>query len=351
MRDIRELVRPHIRALQAYSSARSEYSGNATIWLDANENPFGSGLNRYPDPLHTSLTALVAQRKGIAPECVCIGNGSDELIDLLLRVFCQPRCDAVLVVQPTYGMYEVCAAIHDVEVRCVQAAPDFSIPIERVLAMAKPPVKMLFLCSPNNPTGRSIPIEDIQLIASAFTGIVVVDEAYIDFSPQQSALALLAERPNIVVLQTLSKAYGLAGVRVGMAFAHSDIAAVLRAVKLPYNVNTLSQQAAMHALAHDTETHEHIRIVCAERERLYTRYQQLPFVQHVVPSDANFLLVRMRNAGAVYRFLRGCGVVVRNRSSVPLCDNCLRITIGTPDENDAVLALIEDPFYQKMLMA
>lgn len=349
MADVLSLVRPHIRRFQAYSSARSEFAGNASVWLDANENPFGSGLNRYPDPVHSSLSVLVAQRKGVQPDELCIGNGSDELIDLLIRIFCEPQRDAVLVVQPSYGMYEVCAAVNNVEVRSVLAEADFSVSVESLLSAAFPPVKMLFLCSPNNPTGRSMAAEDIALVARSFGGVVVVDEAYIDFAPQQSALSLLSECANVVVLQTLSKAVGLAGARVGMAFAHRDIIAVLRAVKPPYNVSVLNQQAALDALQRDGEIHEQVRLLCSERERLRSRLSALPIVREVVPSDANFLLVRVVDAAAMYRFLCGRGVVVRNRSSLPLCQNCLRITVGTPAENDALLALLEDTFYQKML--
>lgn len=340
MVDVLSLVRPTIRRLQPYSSARSEYSGAGTVWLDANENPFGTGLNRYPDPLQTPLCTVIAQRKGLAANNVFIGNGSDEAIDLLLRVFCEPRRDAILVVQPTYGMYEVCAAIHDVAVRSVVAHPDFSFPLHAVQTAAQAPVKMVFLCSPNNPTGKSIPLDEVRLLAHSFSGIVVVDEAYIDFSPHCSAVSLLREYPNIVVLQTLSKAFGLAGVRVGMAYAHEDIIAVLRSIKPPYNVSVLNHNAAIECLQREASVRQQVRVLCAERARLAKRLATLSFVEHVFPSDTNFLLVRVANAARVYSGLREHGVIVRNRSSLPLCRDCLRISVGKPEENELLLSFL-----------
>lgn len=340
MVDVLSFVRPNIRRLQPYSSARSEYSGVGTVWLDANENPFGTELNRYPDPLQTPLRTALAQRKGLALSNVILGNGSDELIDLLLRVFCEPRRDAIVLVQPTYGMYEVCAAIHDVAVRSVLATPDFSLPLPAVQEAAQSPATMLFLCSPNNPTGKSIPLEQIETLARSFAGIVVVDEAYIDFSPHRSAVSLLPQYANIVVLQTLSKAFGLAGARIGVAYAHEDIVAVLRSVKPPYNVSVLNQRAAVECLQRETEVQQQLRVLCAERARLSKRLAALPVVQRVFPSDANFLLVRVADAARVYHALRERGVVVRNRSSLPLCDNCLRITVGKPEENELLLSAL-----------
>lgn len=340
MLDILSLVRPNIRRLQPYSSARSEYNGVGTVWLDANESPFGMGLNRYPDPLQTPLCSAIAQQKELATSNVLLGNGSDEIIDLLLRVFCEPRCDAILVVQPTYGMYEVCAAIHDVEVRSVMANPDFSFPLQAVQEAAQTPVKMVFLCSPNNPTGRSIPLDEVEILARSFAGIVVVDEAYIDFSPHRSAVSLLATHPNIVVLQTLSKAFGLAGARVGMMYAHQDIIAVLRSIKPPYNISVLNQNAAVECLQRGVVVRQQVRIVCAERKRLGKRLAAFSFVKEVFPSDANFLLVRMADAARVYYTLRERGVVVRNRSTQPLCANCLRISVGKAEENEVLLSLL-----------
>lgn len=342
MLDILSLVRSNIRHLQPYSSARSEYSGAGTVWLDANENPFGTNLNRYPDPLQTQLCTLLAERRGVSANNVCIGNGSDEIIDLLLCVFCEPRRDAVVLVQPTYGMYEVCAAIHDVAVQSVLAHPDFSLPLQAVVQAAQAPAKLLFLCSPNNPTGRSIPLEQIELLADSFAGIVVVDEAYIDFSPQRSAVSLLPTYSNIVVVQTLSKAFGLAGARIGVAYAHEECIAVLRSVKPPYNVSALNQRAAVECLQRNDDVQQHIRVLCAERTRLYKRLVDVRFVETVYPSDANFLLVRVADALRVYNALRERGIVVRNRSSLPLCDNCLRITVGKPEENELLLVALEE---------
>ncbi len=334
--DIESLLRPNIRRLRPYASARHEFAGEARIFLDANENPFGKGLNRYPDPLATPLRRRVAAQKGVRPEEVFLGNGSDEAIDLLLRLFCTPQRDAIVVLPPTYGMYEVSAAIADVEVVRIPLLPGFRLDADRILAQAGPATRLLFVCRPNNPTGTLFAERPLRRLLEDFPGIVVVDEAYIDFCAEASVLPWIATYPRLVVLQTLSKAWGLAGIRVGMAFAQAPLIAWMNAVKPPYNLSQLAQNAALEALAQPERMQQHVQLLLRERSRLAQRLAGLPFVREVFPSEANFLLVRVHAAREVYQFLAENGIVVRDRSRQPLCDECLRITVGTPEENDAL---------------
>lgn len=343
--DIEQLVRENIRRLVAYSSARSEFKGSAEVWLDANENPFDTSYNRYPDPLQQQVKAQLSLLKGVAPEKMFLGNGSDEAIDLLVRIFCEPRIDHILTLPPTYGMYQVSADIADVEVRKVNLQPDFQPDVDAILAAVTPHSKLLFICSPNNPTGNRIDPEAIRTLAANFPGITVVDEAYIDFSQGHGALSLLDAFPRLVVMQTFSKAWGMAGIRLGMAFASEQIIGYLNKVKPPYNVNQLTQEAALKALARPEITQKAIQTLLAERERLETALKDSPVIQRVYPSDANFLLVKTPDPGGLYRFFVEQKIVVRNRSGVVLCDGCIRITVGTPDENERLLQALS--IYEK----
>lgn len=335
--DIEQLVRENIRRLIAYSSARSEFKGSAEVWLDANENPFDTGYNRYPDPLQQQVKAAISQLKGVAPEKIFLGNGSDEAIDLLIRIFCEPRVDHILTLPPTYGMYQVSADIADVAVRKINLRADFQPDVDAILAAATPQSKLLFICSPNNPTGNRIDPEAIRALAAGFPGITVVDEAYIDFAQGPGALSLLDEFPRLVVMQTFSKAWGLAGIRLGMAFANEQLIAYFNKVKPPYNVNQLTQEAALKALARPEITQEAIQTLLDEREHLKTALKNSPVIQQVYPSDANFLLAQTPDPSDLYRFFVAQKIVVRNRSNVVLCDGCLRITVGTPIENERLL--------------
>ncbi len=335
--NIESLLRPNIRRLKPYASARHEFAGEARVFLDANENPFDNGLNRYPDPVATPLRRRIAALKGVAPEQIFVGNGSDEAIDLLLRLFCEPRRDAIVVLPPTYGMYEVSAAIADVEVVRLTLRPDFEPDVEAILARADTRTRLLFLCRPNNPTGNLFAERQVKKLIEAFPGIVVLDEAYIDFCPEASLLPWIADHPNLVVLQTLSKAWGLAGIRLGMAFAQAPLIGWMNAVKPPYNVNQLTQNAALEALARPERMREQVAVIVRERARLAEALAALPFVEQVFPSQANFLLVRVAAPRRLYDFLAKKGIVVRDRSRQPLCEGCLRITVGTPEENAALI--------------
>ncbi len=334
---IEKLVRTNIRQLTPYASARSEYQGRADIWLDANENPFETGLNRYPDPLQWAVKEKIAGLKGIAPGNIFLGNGSDEVIDLLIRIFCEPREDHILILPPTYGMYAVSARIADVGVQEGPMKPDFQPDPEAVLRAVDGHSKLLFLCSPNNPTGNNLDAGILQELAGAFPGITVIDEAYIDFSDQKSALSWREQFPRLVVMQTFSKAWGMAGLRLGMAFAAPGIIELLNKVKPPYNINALTQRAALEALQRPEDKEAWVATILAERRRLAAALEQLPWVQRVFSSDANFLLVRVDDPQGVYRFLLDGGIVVRDRSRVLHCAGCLRFTVGAPDENDRLL--------------
>ena len=338
--DVLSLVRGNIRALAPYSTARDEYKGALGVFLDANENPFENGYNRYPDPRQAELKSIIAPKKGVEVEQMFIGNGSDEAIDLCFRIFCEPRIDNVVAIAPSYGMYRVSADINDVEVREVQLRSDFSLPVGELLAAADEHTKLMFICSPNNPSGNIFSIEEVRELLDSFKGILVVDEAYIDFASQPSLTTLLSEYPNLVVLQTLSKAYGLAGLRLGLAFAHRDIMALFANVKYPYNINLAGMERAKELLARDVRSE--IELIKSERNRVAAALEQMECVKKVYPSDANFLLVQVSDAVRLYNALIAEKVIVRDRSRVKGCSECLRITIGTPAENDAMLAVVKN---------
>jgi histidinol-phosphate aminotransferase len=331
--DILNLVRKNILELDPYSSARDDFSGTASVFLDANENPYNTPLNRYPDPSQLELKRAIAAIRGQAVENLFLGNGSDEGIDLLFRVLCEPGRDNVITVDPTYGMYGVCAKINDVERRSVLLSDDFSLNADRVLEAVDPHTKMIFLCSPNNPTANSMEKDSILKIIDDVDCMVVVDEAYIDFSSSEGVLSLLSEKRNLVVLQTLSKAWGLAGIRLGMLFAHPVLVHLLSGVKYPYNINALTLKEALAALSKPGQAENWIRKILEERELMAVQLKSLELILELKPSDANFLLVKVEDPGALYKFLMNKGIIVRDRSSVPLCEGCLRITVGSPEEN------------------
>jgi histidinol-phosphate aminotransferase len=323
--------------MTAYSSARHEFSGNARIFLDANENAFGSPLdedyNRYPDPLQLSVKEKISKIKGVPPENIFLGNGSDEAIDLLFRIFCEPGKDNVIICPPTYGMYEVCAEMNDVSLKKVPLTTEFQLDLDRIEEVIDPFTKLIFICSPNNPTGNSINRSDIEVMLNNFEGLVVIDEAYINYAKQKTFIPELMEYPNLVILQTLSKAWGLAGLRLGMAFAGQPVIDLMNKVKYPYNINTATQQLVSAALDNIITVNDWIQITVEQREWLRDALMQFPFTQAVYPSDANFLLIKMEGAKKIYEFLTAKGIIVRDRSKVILCDDCLRVTIGTPEEN------------------
>lgn len=346
MFDIEKLIRPNIKKLKPYSSARDEFSGDASVFLDANENSFGSPLsknyNRYPDPHQRKLKEKISQVKGVPPQHIFLGNGSDECIDLLYRGFCNPGIDNVIICPPTYGMYEVSANINDVEIRKISLTMDFQLNVEAVAEAADECTKLIFLCSPNNPTGNSLYHEDIEFILNNFEGLVIIDEAYINFSRQPSFVRELTEYPNLVVMQTLSKAWGLAALRVGMIFSSLPVVDVLNKIKPPYNVNQASQELAMEALKNIEQVNKWTKQLVEGREKLKTDLLQLPDVQSVFPSDANFLLVKINEPKKVYDELVEKGIIVRDRSRVELCEGCLRITVGTPEENEILVNEIKN---------
>lgn len=340
---IDRLVRPNIRALAPYSSARDEYAGKeAHVFLDANESPYNAPVNRYPDPLQRAVKQKLAAVKGVAEESIFLGNGSDEAIDLLFRVFCTPGQDNVVAPAPTYGMYEVCADINAVEYRSVPLEADFSLSAQKLLAATDANTKVIFLCSPNNPTGNLLNAAEIRTVLDTFNGIVVVDEAYGDFAPQASLRPLLPQYPRLVILNTFSKAWASAGIRLGMALAHPSVIGYFNKVKYPYNVNVLTQQKALEMLERADEVHQWVEATLVERSRMAAAIAALPTTQNVFPTDANFLLARITNATAVYNALVDKGIIVRNRSRITLCNDCLRITIGTPAENDELLAALNE---------
>ena len=341
MKPLQELTRPNILALAPYSSARDEYSGHeAHVFLDANECPYNAPLNRYPDPLQRELKELVARQKGVPADNIFLGNGSDEAIDLLYRCFCQPGADNVVAIEPTYGMYRVCADINDVEYRPVLLDDQFQLHADALLAACDDHTKLIWICSPNNPTGNSIQRDEVLRVIDAFQGIVVLDEAYSDFSRQRPFRSELAQHPNLVVLNTMSKAWASAAIRLGMAFASADIIAIFNKVKYPYNVNLLTQQQAMQRLKDTQDVERWLQLVLQERSRLMEAFRQLPICQQVYPTDANFFLARVSDAQAVYDYLVRQGIIVRNRTRVQLCHNCLRITVGTRSENAELLGAL-----------
>ncbi|WP_418833267.1 histidinol-phosphate transaminase [Phocaeicola sp.] len=338
MKPLQELTRPNIWALKPYSSARDEYSGaEASIFLDANENPYNTPNNRYPDPLQKELKNLIAPVKKVLPSQLFLGNGSDEAIDLMYRAFCRPGVDNVVAIDPTYGMYQVCAEVNDVEYRKVQLDENFQFTANSLLAASDEHTKLIFLCSPNNPTGNNLCREEIIALLQGFEGLVIIDEAYADFSDAPSFLLDLEKYPNMVVLQTFSKAWGCAAIRLGMAFAHADIIGILNKIKYPYNVNRLTQQEAVRMMEQHYRVKEWVGSLLEERTRLVREFKKLPCCQHVYPTDANFFLTRVTDAKKIYDYLVSQGIIVRNRSNITLCKDCLRITIGTRPENDALL--------------
>jgi histidinol-phosphate aminotransferase len=328
-----KLLRNNIKALKPYSSARGEFSGEADVYLDANENPFNAPYNRYPDPLQIELKQKISGIKNISPEKIFLGNGSDEPIDIIFRAFCEPGVDNVVTIDPTYGMYQVAADINNVEVRKVKLNDNFDFKALDLLNTANLYTKAIFICSPNNPTGNLLDKTEIIKLLTEFDGLVVVDEAYIDFSPESSFLGLLDSCPNLIVLQTFSKAWGMAGIRLGMAFAQPEIIRVLNKVKYPYNINILTQQKALELIDNEGEKNEWVKIILDERARMIRKLFKLPFVLVIYPSDANFILVKMNDARGIYEYLTEQKIIVRDRSKVILCENSLRITIGSPEEN------------------
>lgn len=335
--DVNAGVRPNIRAMQPYSSARDEFHGTASVFLDANENPYNAPYNRYPDPMQWRLKEKVAEIKGVPKECILLGNGSDEPIDLILRAFCEPGKECMLTVDPTYGMYQVAAEINNVTCRKVKLTSDFQIDMPAFLSQIDDTVKAIYLCSPNNPTGNSLNRKDIYQILDTFKGIVVVDEAYIDFSSLPSYTKDLSKYPNLVVFQTLSKAWGAAGIRLGMAFASPEIISVLNKIKYPYNVNQLTQEKALEILNNQETMKSQLTLILSERTRLQQELTAIPCVRKIYPTDANFILVDVGDADTVYQKLVDQGIIVRNRNKVVLCAGCLRITVGTEEENTALL--------------
>lgn len=338
--ELEQLVRQNILKLKPYSSARSEYKGQADVFLDANENPFNNGLNRYPDPLQKAVKEEITRVKQVKADQIFLGNGSDEAIDLLIRIFCEPGQDHILLLPPTYGMYQVSADISAVETRAIPLTPDFQPNVSAILEQMNPQSKLLFLCSPNNPTGNQFEEEKVLEILENFSGITVIDEAYIDFSSQASATQWLHRFPKLVVMQTFSKAWGLAGIRLGMAFANPPLIGLMNKVKPPYNINHLSQQAALEALQKDDQKQEWVQCILEERSRLVDVFKDFPFVEVVYPSDANFILVKVDHAKAVYDYLIQQKIIVRDRSKVLLCDECLRVSVGTVQENNRLLAAL-----------
>lgn len=344
MRTIKELVRPNIWSLAPYSSARNEYSGHvAHVFLDANENPFNGPYNRYPDPLQESLKERLSEVKNVPAENIFLGNGSDEAIDLVYRCFCEPKKDNVVAICPTYGMYEVCANINDVEYRNVMLDENYQITAEKLLAACDANTKAIWICSPNNPTGNDINNEEIEKVIEKFDGIVIVDEAYIDFSKQKSFSRYInSETSNVIVLQTMSKAWGSAAIRLGMAFAKKEIIAIFNKVKYPYNVNLLTQEQAMKRLKDTQPVEQWVNILLQERERTIEAFGELPICEKIYPTDANFFLAKVKDAQKAYDYLVEKGIIVRNRTRVSLCNNCLRVTIGTREENNELIGALRD---------
>ncbi|CAN5251876.1 histidinol-phosphate transaminase [soil metagenome] len=337
MFSVENLLRNNIRTLTPYSSARDEFKGKADVYLDANENAFGSPLeekfNRYPDPLQLELKEKISHIKGVPSENIFLGNGSDEAIDILYRAFCNPGKDSVILTPPTYGMYEVSANINDVFVKRVPLTKDFQLDLDGISEATSENTKLIFLCSPNNPTGNALKRDDIEIILNNFDGIVVVDEAYINYSRQKSFISELTEYPNLVVLQTLSKAWGLAGLRLGMAFASEAIISVFNLIKPPYNINSATQELALHALDNIAQVNFWTKETVTYRNALAEALSKIEIVEKVYPSDANFLLVKTIEPLQIYNYLVGLGIIVRDRSKVILCEGCLRITVGTTEEN------------------
>lgn len=337
--NIQNLIRPTIKALKPYSSARDEFQGNSDdmVFLDANENPYENGVNRYPDPQQRSVKSLLSEIKGIPQKNILLGNGSDEVLDLIYRAFCEPNKDNIITLPPTYGMYGVLANINAVDIKSVQLDVSFQPKVDEILNIADSNSKLLFLCSPNNPTGNSFEAKSIEKLIKNFKGIVVIDEAYIDFSKEESWVSRLDEFPNLLVTQTLSKAYGMAGIRLGICYASEEIISVLNRIKPPYNVNELTQQKAILQLKDYDLTKQQVLSILKEREALLTNLQTVSFISKIYPTDANFVLAKVDDATKRYNQLIDKGIVIRNRTTQSGCENCLRFTVGTSEENSLLI--------------
>ena len=339
--DIQKLLRENIRQLHPYSCARDEFKGEASVYLDANENPYNAPFNRYPDPLQWEVKEQISKVKNVPAENIFLGNGSDEPIDLLFRAFCEPRLDNVVAIEPTYGMYKVSAAINDVEYRKVLLDENFQFSADKILSATNLYTKIIWLCSPNNPTGNSLNRNEIVKLLISFEGIVVLDEAYIDFASEISFMEELSNYPNLVILQTFSKAWGNAAIRLGMAFASTEIISILNKIKYPYNINILTQKHILTSLKNADQVKAWVKTILAERTVLINSLQKLPLVKQIYATDANFVLVRVEDANATYQYLVDKSIIVRNRNTVTLCNDCLRITVGKNEENLALLEALD----------
>lgn len=342
--NIENFTRENIKSMQAYSSARDEFKDTSSemVFIDANENPFDNGLNRYPDPQQNLVKDELVKIKGVAKNQILLGNGSDEILDLIFRVFCEPKEDAVIALPPTYGMYKVLANTNDIELITVSLLEDFQPNVDTVLETQNKQTKILFLCSPNNPTANSFDADKVEKLIKGFKGIVVIDEAYIDFSTEESWLSRLNEFPNLIVTQTLSKAYGLAAIRLGICYASEEIISVLNKIKPPYNVNQLTQEVALKNLLNQDKLRQEIGDIVKERNQLVTDLLEFSLVEKVYPSDANFLLVKVDDANKRYEQLIQQGIVVRNRNNQILCENCLRFTVGIKEENEKLVKVLNE---------
>lgn len=342
--DINTLVRENVKAMKPYSSARDEFEDFDTaemIFLDANENPFENGVNRYPDPQQTTVKSVLAQHNGVDKNQILLGNGSDEVLDLLFRAFCEPKIDNIITLPPTYGMYGVLANLNAIENREVLLSTDFQPQLDAIMKAVDTNSKMIFLCSPNNPTGNSFSEKSVHYLLDNFKGLVVIDEAYIDFSDKASWIQKIKDYPNLIITQTLSKAYGLAGIRLGICYASADIISVLNKIKPPYNVNELTQKRALERLANPNQIKEEIISIIAQREQLLKVLNEVNFVSKIYPTEANFILIKVDNANQRYDELIAKGIVIRNRTTQPLCENTLRLTIGTEEENQKLIAALK----------
>jgi len=341
--NLNKLLRKNILGMKPYSSARDEYKDLQAdmVFLDANENPFDTPLNRYPDPQQTRLKESIASQKMVSTDQLLLGNGSDEVLDLIFRAFCEPNQDSILTTPPTYGMYDVLANLNAVDNILVPLSPDFQLEVDSIFDAIKPQTKLLFICSPNNPSGNSVERKAIERLLKNFNGLVVIDEAYIDFTKDPSWTQVLEQYPNLIVTQTLSKAYGLAGIRLGICYASKEIIAVLNKIKPPYNINSLTQEAAIKAFENKDSVQAQIESILNERSNLINAFKSVPFIKKIYPSEANFILIKVDDANKRYEELIKNGIVVRNRSSQLHCENCLRITVGTPSENTQLITLIK----------
>lgn len=342
MNNIKNLIRPNIAALAPYSCARDEFKGEASVYLDANESPYNNGTNRYPDPLQLEVKSLLAPLKKVRPEQIFLGNGSDEAIDLVYRIFCRPGIDNVVAPAPTYGMYQVCADINDIEYRAIPLKADYQLDMEAMKQAIDENTKAIWLCSPNNPTGNVFAKEDLLWFLDNVEAMIVVDEAYIDFSDKGTMVEMLDKYPNLIVLQTFSKAWGQAAIRLGIAMASEEVISLYNKVKYPYNVNILTQQQALKVLGNVAKKESQVKEILAQRDVLKNLLLSLSCVEEIYPSDSNFLLVKVKDANGIYKYLQDKGIIVRNRHRVTLCANCLRITVGTPTENAEIYNALKD---------